>query len=79
MLIIFCIFKTERTGFLIESIMCLRTVSAACIFTSDNCHVSNFQTYRTQSTVREAWMTHCFLKISHKSCENKPNELGDYR
>ena len=67
MLIIFCIFKTERTGFLIESIMCLRTVSAACIFKSDNC------------TVREAWMTHCFLKISHKSCENKPNELGDYR
>ena len=33
----------------------------------------------TQSTVHEAWMTHCFLKISHKSCENKPNELGDYR
>ena len=77
MLIIFCIFKTERTGFLIESIMCLRTVSAACIFKSDNCHVSNFRL--TQSTVREAWMTHCFLKISHKSCENKPNELGDYR
>ena len=45
MLIIFCIFKTERTGFLIESIMCLRTVSAACIFKSDNCHVSNFKTY----------------------------------
>ena len=42
MLIIFSIFKTERTGFLIESIMCLRTVSAACIFKSDNCHVSNF-------------------------------------
>ena len=46
MLIIFCIFKTERTGFLIESIMCLRTVSAACpaacIFKSDNCRVSNF-------------------------------------
>ena len=41
MLIIFCIFKTERTGFLIESIMCLGTVSAACIFKSDNCHVSN--------------------------------------
>ena len=77
MIIIFCIFKTERTGFLIESIMCLRTVSAACIFKSDNCHVSNF--LLTQSTVREAWMTHCFLKISHKSCENKPNELGDYR
>ena len=36
------IFKTERTGCLIESIMCLRTVSAACIFKSDNCHVSNF-------------------------------------
>ena len=42
MLIIFCIFKTEIPGFLIESIMCLRTVSAACIFKSDNCHVSNF-------------------------------------
>ena len=42
MLIIFCIFKTERTGFLIESIMCLRTVSAACIFKSENCQVSNF-------------------------------------
>ena len=45
MLIIFCIFKTERTGFLIESIMCLRTVSAACRFKSDNCHVSIFKTY----------------------------------
>ena len=69
MLIILCIFKTERTGFLIESQMCLRTVSAACIFMSDNCHFSNFL---TQSTAREALMTHCFLKISHKSCENKP-------
>ena len=77
MLIIFCIFKTERTGFLIESIMCLRTVSAACIFKSDNSMSVIFRL--TQSTVCEAWMTHCFLKISHKSCENKPNELGDYR
>ena len=42
MLIIFCIFKTERTGLLIENIMCLGTVSAACIFTSDYCHFSNF-------------------------------------
>ena len=77
MLIILCIFKTERTGLLIENIMCLQTVSAVCIFTSDNCHFSNFRL--TQSTAREAWMTHCFLKISHKSCENKPNALGDYR
>ena len=37
-----CKFKTERSRFLIESIMSLRTVSAACIFTSDNCHFSNF-------------------------------------
>ena len=42
MLIILCIFETEKTGFLIESQMCLRTVSAACIFMSDNCHFSNF-------------------------------------
>ena len=35
MLIIFCIFNTERTGLLIENIMCLRTMSAVCIFTSD--------------------------------------------
>ena len=42
MLIIFCIFKTESTGFFIESIMCLRTMSVARIFKSDNCHVSNF-------------------------------------
>ena len=39
---IFCTFKTERSRFLIENIMCLRTMSAACIFTSDNCHFSNF-------------------------------------
>ena len=56
MLIIFCIFKTERV-----------IIAMSVIFRL------------TQSTVREAWMTHCFLKISHKSCENKPNELGDYR
>ena len=82
MLIIFCIFKTERTGFLIESIMCLRTVSAACIFKTRDSRVIIAMSviFRlTQSTVREAWMTHCFLKISHKSCENTPNELGDYR
>ena len=35
-------FKTERSHFLMGSTMCLRTVSAACIFTSDNCHLSNF-------------------------------------
>ena len=79
MLIIFCIFKTERTGFLIESMMCLRTVSAACIIYSRVIIAMSVIFRLTQSTVREAWMTHCFLKISHKSCENKPNELGDYR
>ena len=72
------IILTERTGFLIESIMCLRTVSAACTYSRVIIAMSVI--FRlTQSTVREAWMTHCFLKISHKSCENKPNELGDYR
>ena len=79
MLIIFCTFKTDRTGFLIESIMCLRTVSAACIFMSDKLIAISVIFRLTQSTARAAWMTHCFLKISHKSCENKPKALGDYR
>ena len=77
MLIIFCIFKTERTGFLIESIMCLRP---SHLRVYSRVIIAMSVIFRlTQSTVREAWMTHCFLKISHKSCENKPNELGDYR
>ena len=58
MLIIFCIFKTERTGFLIESI---------CVYEPCRLHVYSrviiamSVIFRlTQSTVREAWMTHCF-------------------